>query len=137
MMRKWALLLWKRITSESFLQGLLIFLLIVLAALFLIVVCTDYPIWTKRYLGLTEKNETLTFLGVGMGGVLLALQAVIANRRAKAMEKQANAQVDSVEIQAEAVREQAKANQAIEEGRRQNRQKDAIDHLGTPRNRYA
>ena len=32
MMRKWALLLWKRITSESFLQGLLIFLLIVLAA---------------------------------------------------------------------------------------------------------
>ncbi len=42
MMKKWALLLWKEIknlwekfTSESFLQGLLIFLLVVLAALFL------------------------------------------------------------------------------------------------------
>ena len=123
--------------GEKILLFVLMVVLVGLLCLFISVVCTDYPIWTKRYLGLTEKNETLTFLGIGMGGVLLAVQAVIANRRAKAMEKQANAQVDSVEVQVDAVREQAKANQATakadqatEQGRRQDRLKDAIDHLG-------
>ena len=93
MMKKWAFLLWEKIknlwekiTSEPFLRGLLICLLVVVAGLFLIVVCTDYPIWTKRYLGLTEKNETLTFLGIGMGGLLVALQALMSYKRAKALE---------------------------------------------------
>ena len=62
------------------------------------------------------KKELLTFLGLSMGGVLLALQAVIANRRAKAMEK--------------AVGEQAKANENTEKGQRQERLKNAIEHLG-------
>ena len=35
--------------------------------------------------GQNEKNKILAFLGIGMGGILLAVQAVIANRRAKAM----------------------------------------------------
>ena len=118
MMKKWAFLLWEKITGEPFLRGLLIFLLVFLAVLFLIVVCTDYPIWTKRYLGLTEKDETLKFLGIGMGGVLLALQALIANRRAKAMEDTAKAQVE--------------ANQNTEQGQRQERLKNAIEHLGHP-----
>ena len=58
-----------------------------------------------------------------MGGILLALQAVIANRRAQAMENTANAQ-------AKATEEQAKANQNTERGQRQERFKNAIDHLG-------
>lgn len=62
------------------------------------------------------KNQILTFLGLSMGGVLLALQAVIANRRAEAMENAANAQ--------------AKANENTEQGQRQERLKDAIEHLG-------
>ena len=80
-----------------------------LAGLFLIVVCTDYPIWTKRYLGLTEKEETLKFLGIGLGGVLLALQALMSYRRAKALE-------DTV--------------RNTEQGQRQERLKNAIEHLG-------
>ena len=64
----------------------------------------------------SEKNRILTFLGIGMGGILLALQAVIANRRAKAMEN--------------AAEEQAKANQNTERGQRQERLKNAIEHLG-------
>ncbi len=63
-----------------------------------------------------EKNKILTFLGIGMGGILLALQAVIANRRARAMEDTANAQ--------------AKANENTERGQRQERLKNAIEHLG-------
>ena len=116
MMKKWALLLWKeiknlweKITSEPFLRGLLIFLLVGLSVLFLIVVLTDYPIWTKRYLGLTEKEETLKFLGIGMGGVLLALQALMSYKRAKALE-------DTVKN--------------TEQGQRQERLKNAIEHLG-------
>ena len=60
-----------------------------------------------------------------MGGILLALQAVIANKRAQAMEDAANAQAD-------AVKEQAKANQNTEQGQRQERFKNAIEHLGHP-----
>ena len=62
------------------------------------------------------KKEVLTFLGLSMGGILLALQAVIANRRAKAMEK--------------AAEEQAKSNENTEKGQRQERLKSAIEHLG-------
>ena len=65
----------------------------------------------------------MTFLGLAMGGVLLALQAVIANKRAVAMVKAANAQAD-------AAKQQAKANQNTEQGQRQERLKNAIDHLG-------
>lgn len=77
--------------------------------------------WVGQLLGLglpekSEKNKILTFLGIGMGGILLALQAVIANRRAKAMENAANAQ--------------AEANRNTERGQRQERLKNAIEHLG-------
>ena len=58
----------------------------------------------------------MTFLGVGMGGLLLALQAVTAYRRSKAMEDN--------------VSEQTKANKYTEEGLLQGRLRDAIGHLG-------
>ena len=111
--------------------------LVGLLGLFISVALPDCPTWTERYLGLTEKNEALKFLGIGMGGVLLALQALIANRRAKAMEssaeaqaKAANAQADAAKAQADATKEQAKANQNTEKGQRQERLKNAIEHLG-------
>ena len=98
-------------------------LLIVLLAIFFAVMFSENLDWISPYLGLTEKNEILTFLGIGMGGILLALQAVIANRRAKAME-------DTAKAQAKATEEQAKANQNTEQGQRQERFKNAIEHLG-------
>ena len=76
-----------------------------------------------QLLGLSEKNEILKFLGIGFGGILLVWQAVIANRRAKAMEGTAKAQ-------AKATEEQTKANQNTERGQRQERLKNAIEHLG-------
>ena len=81
-------------------------------------------------LDLFRKKEILTFLGIGMGGILLALQAVIANRRAKALEDTAKAQADTARAQAKATEEQAKANENTERGRRQERLKNAIEHLG-------
>ena len=76
------------------------------------------------------KNDVLKFLGIGMAGLVLMLQAVIANRRAKALEDSAKAQADAVNAQSKATREQAKANQLTEQGMRQGRLKDAIEHLG-------
>ena len=73
--------------------------------------------------GATEKSEALKFLGIGMGGILLALQALASHTRAKAMEEAANAQ-------AKATEQQAMANQNAERGQRQERLKNAIEHLG-------
>ena len=102
-------------------QNILICFLIVLFAAFIAVMFSEtVETCIGRLLGLSGrdgiKNGILTFLGLSMGGVLLALQAVIANIRAKAME--------------DAAREQAKANENTEKGQRQERLKDAIEHLG-------
>ena len=105
-------------------------LLVVMLAVFMAVMFSKtFEVYIGQLLGLSEiwglskKNEILTFLGIGMGGILLALQAVIANRRAKALEDTANAQ-------AKATEEQAKANENTERGQRQERLKNAIEHLG-------
>ena len=95
------------------LKGGLIFLLVVLFSAFVAVMVSEtVEKCIGQLLGLSEeneKNEILTFLGIGMGGILLALQAVIANRRARALE-------DTV--------------LNTERGQRQERFKNAIEHLG-------
>lgn len=101
---------------------ILVLLLVVLLMFFLVVMFYE-PCWVSDLLGLKEKHEVLKFLGIGMGGILLALQALASHKRAKAMEDTANAQV-------EATRQQAKANENTEQGRRQERLKNAIEHLG-------
>ena len=80
--------------------------------------------------GLTAKNKILTFLGIGMGGILFILQVLASHRRAKAMEDAANEQANSAKAQARATEEQARANENTEQGQRQERLKNAIEHLG-------
>ena len=68
--------------------------------------------WVGGWLGLEsikEKNKILSFLGIAMGGILIALQALASYRRAKAMED---------------------SSLHIESGQRQERLKNAIEHLG-------
>ena len=107
--------------------SVLIFLIITLGVIFLVVMFSDCPKWIFNRLGIdrTEepKYEVLKFLGIGMGGILIALQALMSYRRAKAME-------ETAESQARATEEQAKANQHTEEGQRQERLRNAIEHLG-------
>ena len=114
--------LWKKIKAQplqSLLVGLLFCVGLVLAGLFVAVafdVCSESIF---SHLGITEgekKYRTLRFLGIGMGGVLVALQAVMSYRRAKAMEDAAQAQADAV--------------LKTEQGQRQERLKNAIEHLG-------
>ncbi len=93
-----------------------IVLVVLLSAFVLVMSCESAEKYVVQILGASEKNEALKFLGISMGGVILAIQAVIANKRAKAMEN--------------AAEEQAKANQNTEQGQRQERLKNAIEHLG-------
>ena len=91
--------------------AILVALLVFLLAVFVIVGVSD-PAWVYCFLGMaegTEKFRILEFVGVGMGGVLLAIGATIANRRARAMEE---------------------TNRGAEDGRWQERFKNAIEHLG-------
>ena len=100
---------------------LLAVLLAGLAGLFLRAGFSEGESWIFKFLGVgpEKKTEALTFLGLAMGGVLLTIQAVVAHRRAKAMEDSA--------------KEQAKANKNSEMGLQQERLKNAIEHLGDNR----
>ena len=114
--------------------GLIILLGVLFAAFVAVMFNKNAEGYIGQLLGLSGddgiKNEILIFLGLSMGGVLLALQALIANIRAKAMENAANAQADAATAQARAIEEQAKANENTERGQRQERLKNAIEHLG-------
>ena len=101
-------------------QIVLIVLLILLVVVFVVVMSSENPEWIFNLLGIAEngesKYEALKFLGIGMGGVLVALQALMSYKRAKAMEDTAQAQADAV--------------LKTEQGQRQDRLKNAIEHLG-------
>ena len=108
----------------SIFQTVLIVLLVVLMIVFVGVLSFEsVEKHTAELLDLPSKNETLKFLGIGMGGVLVALQALMSYRRAKAMEQTAEAQADAAKAQADAVSK-------TEQGQRQDRLKNAIEHLG-------
>ena len=117
---------WEKIRTEPWV-ALLVSLLAALSLIFLTVVICDDPQWIYLRLGIEtpigKKHEALKLLGIGMGGLLLALQALMSYRRATAMEDAANAQ-------AKATAHQAIANQTTEQGQRQERLKNAIEHLG-------
>ena len=108
----------------SIFQTVLIVLLVVLVVVFVGVLSFEYvEKHTSKLLDLPSKNETLKFLGIGMGGILIALQALMSYKRAKAMEQTAEAQADAARAQADAVSK-------TEQGQRQDRLKNAIEHLG-------
>ncbi|MDD9860247.1 MAG: pentapeptide repeat-containing protein [Nitrospira sp.] len=73
--------------------------------------------------GVREKYDLLKFLGICMGGVLLCWQALLSHKRARMME-------DAAQAQAAATKAQARSIEATEQGQRQERLKNAIEHLG-------
>ena len=102
---------------------LLVGLLVGLLAVFGAVMASGAPEWAYGLFGAEEKLRVLEFVGVAMGGVLLAIGAMIAHKRAVALERAAEAQAGAAAAQAE-------ANKGAEDGRRQERLKNAIEHLG-------
>lgn len=114
----------------SIFQIALIVLLIFLVGVFVGVMCFEDPKWSFKLFGVSgsenPKYEVLKFLGIGLGGILVALQALMSYKRAKAME-------DTAKAQADAAQAQARANEHTEQGLRQERLKNAIEHLGDER----
>ena len=107
-------LFWKYIDKILFSVGLLLVALAVA-----VMVSESIACYLQELLGVDEKYDVLQTIGFCVAGVLLALQAWAANKRAKAME--------------DATKEQAKATENTEAGQRQERLKNAIEHLGDKR----
>ena len=98
--------------KENPLLSFLIALLIFLVGVFVVILfCKSFEASVLKFLGLAEdkKHEALKFLGIAKGGVLLVLQVLMSHKRAKAMEDTAS---------------------HTEQGLRQERLKNAIEHLG-------
>lgn len=95
-----------------------LWLVFILGATILAACMVDDDIASKVIdaLGADDKHEALTFGGLALGGVLLVVQAMVADDRAKATLKQ-------VEVM-------AVANVNTEIGQRQERMRSAIEHLG-------
>ena len=108
---------------QRLLQYLLVGVLLIVVAIFLMTGFGDSDS-VLDFLDAKDKNDALKFLGAITGGVLVALNVVVANRRAKAME-------DAAAAQAEGMKRQAKANRLTEQGLRQERLKNALDRLGS------
>ena len=107
--------------KENLLLNFLVFLLVVIFLTLVGVLFSDsFQEYIANFMGLTgeksKRHEALKFLGIGMGGILVALQAVMSYKRAKAMEETAKSQADAVS--------------KTEDGLRQERLKNAIEHLG-------
>ena len=113
-MKKQASDLLKTIRAKSLLCLLSGVLVMLLGTFLAVMFCGDAEKYIDQLLGVSKvgvskKYETLKFLGIGMGGVLLALQALMSYKRAKALE-------DTVRL--------------TEGGQWQERLKNAIEHLG-------
>ena len=113
-----------KIKDNPLLSFLIALLVLALGAFVGVLCCECIEMYISKLLGLSfQKNETLKFLGISMGGILIALQALMSYKRAKAMEQTAEAQADAAKAQADAVSK-------TEQGQRQERLRNAIEHLG-------
>ena len=111
------------LSSIPWIVRILIGVLVVVLSSFLRIMFAENPEGFFSLFGVSEKFRILEFLGIAMGGILLAIQAAISYKRATAME-------DAARAQAGATDHQAKANLNAEQGQRQERFKNAIEHLG-------
>ncbi len=120
--------------TYEFFQFVLIGVLAIITVMFLVVMLSETPDRIFSLLGVAGKEypkyETLRFLGIAMGGLLFVLQIMTSYKRANAMEETARSQATAAAAQAKATEEQATANENTEKGRRQERLRNAIEHLG-------
>ncbi len=123
--------IWNKVKKEPLLSILSVLLTLTFVAFVGVLLSERTGTHISELPGLSEKNlETLKFVGIGMGGLLVALQALMSYKRAKALEDTAKTQADAAKAQARATEEQATANKLTEQGQRQDRLKNAIEHLG-------
>ena len=118
----------------SFVNGLVIFVFLVICLLLIVRIIGDESHWLDNWLGTdgesNSKYQTLKSLALGLAGLVGLLGWLASNQRAKAMEKQAEAQAKAVDEQSKAVKEETKS---VEEQVKTNENKtfnDATGYLG-------
>lgn len=112
-----------KINGHCLLLSFLIFvLLILLGAIVYTLICAN-PKALRTLLEIELKREILQFLGLAVGGVLIAIQALASYRRASAM-------TDAVAAHTKVAAQQVVANEHTEHSQRQERLRNAIGHLG-------
>ena len=114
--KSWCKNKWKQLKQLGFLDWLIIISIIVfISVMFSLGSC--YPFTSiECLLDTSTKKETLTFIGIGIGGLVLW-------QRTLSTKEQAEATVATTE-------RQAKANEITEAGHAQERLKTSIEHLG-------
>lgn len=115
----------------TILQNILIALLVLaLGALVCLLFIPYAGTQISAVLDLYPKTETLKFFGIGVAGLLVALNALMAYKRAREMEAVAKAQAEAASEQARAATEVALARRDAEQGRRHERLHNGVEHLG-------
>ena len=132
--KSWCKNKWKQLKQLEFLDRLIIIFGVVSILVMFIPWVSESIGWL---LGTGNKKETITFIGIGIGGLVLWHRARSAKEQVDAMVEQAGAMVGQVEAmagQAKAMvattERQAKANEITESGHVQERLQTSIEHLG-------
>ena len=94
----------------------IVFALLILTLFFVPKDCLEFGSFLCYSLGVEDKRDVIQYLALALAGLVSALAVLAALRRAAALDKTAQSQADAVK--------------ATEEGHRQQRFRDAVDHLG-------
>ena len=119
----------------------LAFIAVVIAFYDPVLALMDYPLCAEErdmelkrvgcLLGTSGKKETLTFMGIVIGGLVLWQRARSAEKQAEATKNAARNQARAAKSQAKATSNQAKAIKLAEARHAQERLKTSIEHLGS------
>ena len=127
----WCKAKWKQLSDRS---TTLLDWLIAIFAIVLVLVMLMPESWLAKLieylLGTSNKKETITFLGIGIIGLILWQWALSAKEQEEAMVKYVEAMAKHAEAMATAMEHRAKANEITEAGHVQECLKTSIEHLG-------
>ncbi len=115
----------------------IVFALLILTLFFVPKDCLEFGSFLCYSLGVEDKRDVIQSLALALAGLVSALAVLAALRRADAMNETAQAQVKTAQAQDKTAQAQDKTAQAqadvvkaTEKGHRQQRFRDAVDHLG-------
>ena len=127
----WCKAKWKQFSDRSTtLLDWLIAILVIVLVLVMLMPESWLVKLIEHLLGTSNKKETLTFIGIGIIGLMLWHMTLSAKKQEEAMVKQGEAMVKRAEAMAAAMEHRAKANEITEAGHVQERLKTSIEHLG-------
>ena len=135
---------WRILNARVLQSILLIALTILVISLVIAMFCESFQKWLGCLIGTTHKRDLMAALGLAMGGVLVALQALMSYRRLATLEdtarvladsavaqgKTAKAYSETAAAQTDTARAKVEANKQKARVLTHERLSNAIEHLG-------